>query len=96
MESTIALAVVVPLVVGAPFLVFLSGTLLNERHPDVVALALAWWLLWVFAVFVLTLRVLLLDRFIRQSRATSIVLMSGVMLYALINGMLLPPLTFSF
>ena len=84
------------LVVGAPLLVFFSGTLLNARHPDVVSLTLAWWLLWAFAVVVLTVRVLLLDRFIRQSRATSIVLMSCMALGALIQGASTEPLTFGF
>lgn len=84
------------LVVGTPFLVFLSGTLVNDQHPDIVSMTLAWWTLWAIAVLVLSLRVLLVDRFIRQSRVTSIVLMSGMTLYALISGALIAPLTFRF
>lgn len=84
------------LVVGAPVFVCLAGRLVNDHHPDWLALTLDAWGMLVIAVLAFAVRVLLLDRFLKHARATSIVLMSGMALWALINGATTRPMTFGF
>ena len=84
------------LVVGAPVFVCLAGRLVNDHHPDWLALTLVAWAMLVVAVLVFAVRVLLLDRFLKHARATSIVLMSGTALFALIQGASVKPINFGF
>ncbi len=84
------------LIFVAPLLVFFSGSFINPRSPDALAMTLQWWLTLDLAALALTLRVLLLDHFIRRPRATSIVLLIVVAFMALVSGAVIEPFSLHF